>query len=172
MTEAAHSTPCWRDLATPIGTIRIEVQELHLTSISWPELTASCATPQAPMGQGDTPEAVALLDEAARQLEEYFAGRRRSFDLPLRSPGTPFQERVWRTLAEVPYGGTWSYQQLARTAGLFRAVRAVAQAVAANPLPILVPCHRIVRSDGHLGGYAGGRARKRWLLDLERHGAL
>ena len=113
-------------------------------------------------------DAPARLDEAARQLEEYFAGRRRRFDLPLDwrlSAG--FRSTVLHHLPEIGYGHTASYATVARLAGNPKAVRAVGTACATNPLPVVVPCHRVVRSDGGLGGYLGGTDAKRTLLDLE-----
>ncbi|MEU6132101.1 methylated-DNA--[protein]-cysteine S-methyltransferase [Saccharopolyspora sp. NPDC047091] len=108
------------------------------------------------------------LDDAARQLDEYFAGRRTSFELALdRRLSRGFRRTVLARLAEVEYGRTASYAQLAAAAGSPRAVRAVGTACATNPLPIVVPCHRVVRSDGGAGGYVGGAAAKRTLLDLE-----
>lgn len=104
---------------------------------------------------------------AARQLDEYFAGRRRYFDVPLRMFGTEFRRRVWQAIGEVPYGDTISYGELAERVGDSRAVRAVAAAVWANPVSIFVPCHRIVGRDGALVGYAGGLEAKRRLLELE-----
>ena len=112
--------------------------------------------------------APARLAPAVRQLEEYFAGRRTAFDLPLDlrlSAG--FRRAVLGRLREVGYGTTASYAALAAAAGNPRAVRAVGSACATNPLPVVVPCHRVVRSDGALGGYVGGPTAKRTLLDLE-----
>ena len=108
-----------------------------------------------------------LLEEAAGPLQQYFAGARRSFDLALDLRGTPFQQRVWRALPGIPYGQRRSYRQIALEIGHPRAVRAVGTANGANPLPIIVPCHRVVRSDGSLGGYGGGLAMKQALLRLE-----
>jgi methylated-DNA-[protein]-cysteine S-methyltransferase len=109
-----------------------------------------------------------VLAEARRQLEEYFAGRGREFDLPLRPTGTPFQQRVWRAVAKVPWGTTTTYGAIARALGLpVGAARAVGAANGANPIPVVVPCHRVVGSDGRLTGYAGGLARKDALLRLE-----
>lgn len=108
-----------------------------------------------------------LFEEARRQLEEYFAGSRQNFDLPLNPGGTDFQRRVWRTLMDIPYGTAISYRELARRADCPRGYQAVGQANGRNPLPILIPCHRVIGADGTLGGYSGGLDRKRFLLDLE-----
>lgn len=108
--------------------------------------------------------------DAARQLDEYFARKRTSFDLPLSVSGTEFQERVWLTLAEIPYGETISYAELARWVGHPRAFRAVGSANGANPIPVILPCHRVIAADGTLGGYGGGLPTKRALLALESDG--
>jgi len=112
-------------------------------------------------------ESCSLLDAAARQLEEYFAGRRRAFDLPLDLGGTDFQRRVWDALLGIPFGETRTYSELARAIGAPKAVRAVGAANGANPVAIIVPCHRVIASDGSLGGYGGGLELKRRLLALE-----
>lgn len=109
--------------------------------------------------------------EVKRQLDEYFAGRRTRFDLPLPTGGDTFQERVWALLTEIPYGRTRSYGELARELGDPNLVRAVGAANGRNPLPVVVPCHRVIGADGSLTGYAGGLERKRFLLDLEEPGA-
>ncbi|GAA4428524.1 methylated-DNA--[protein]-cysteine S-methyltransferase [Bremerella cremea] len=109
-----------------------------------------------------------VLAETARQLEEYFQGKRKTFDLPLRMDGTPFQSAVWQQLREIPFGETRSYQQLAVKVGKPTASRAVGRTNGDNRLAIVVPCHRVVRSDGHLCGYAGGLWRKKRLLQLEQ----
>jgi len=106
----------------------------------------------------------------ARQLEEYFAGRRRRFDLPLDLRGTDFQKRCWQELLKIPYGETRSYADIARAIGNPSAVRAVGLANGQNPIAIMVPCHRVIGSDGSLTGYGGGLETKRKLLELE--GAL
>ncbi|HXR53731.1 MAG TPA: methylated-DNA--[protein]-cysteine S-methyltransferase [Acidimicrobiales bacterium] len=105
--------------------------------------------------------------DAARQLDEYFARQRTTFDLPLRVCGTEFQEQVWLTLAEIPYGETISYAELARWVGRPQAFRAVGQANGANPIPVILPCHRVIAADGTIGGYGGGLSTKRVLLALE-----
>lgn len=115
----------------------------------------------------------ALLSDLRVQLAEYFAGQRRDFQVPLSAAGTPFQERVWAALCEIPFGETWSYLQLAVRIGDALATRAVGHANGANPIAIVIPCHRVINADGGDGGYGGGLWRKRVLLDLERgQGAL
>ena len=113
-------------------------------------------------------DARAVLDRAAAQLAEYFAGTRTTFDLPLAPRGTDFQRRVWRALGEIPFGTTISYGDLAIQLGDARATRAVGAANGRNPIPIVVPCHRVIGADGSLTGFGGGIERKRWLLDHER----
>jgi methylated-DNA-[protein]-cysteine S-methyltransferase len=105
--------------------------------------------------------------DARTQLEEYFAGQRDDFDLPLTAPGTPFQRAVWQALRQIPYGSTMTYREVAEEVGNPKAVRAVGSANSRNPISIIVPCHRVVGSDGKLIGYAGGFSAKRWLLDHE-----
>lgn len=109
-----------------------------------------------------------LLRELRRQLDEYFAGRRRNFQLPLRYEGSSFQERVWSALQQIPYGETCSYGALARQLGDPKATRAVGAANGVNPIAIVIPCHRVVNASGELGGYGGGLWRKQVLLDLEQ----
>jgi methylated-DNA-[protein]-cysteine S-methyltransferase len=101
------------------------------------------------------------------QLAEYFAGRRRAFDVPLTMTGSAFQRRVWRALQDIPYGETISYGELARGIGVPSAARAVGVANGRNPISLIVPCHRVIGADGGLTGYGGGMERKRWLLELE-----
>lgn len=107
------------------------------------------------------------LAPVARQFDEYFDGRRRAFDLPLAPAGTPFQLRVWSELGRIPYGTTVSYGELARRLGTPNGSRAVGLANGANPLPIVIPCHRVIGSDGSLTGFGGGLDTKRRLLELE-----
>lgn len=108
------------------------------------------------------------FDEAARQLDAYFAGDRTRFDLDLALAGTPFQQRVWQALCEIPYGETVSYGELAVSLGLPNASRAVGLANGKNPVGIIVPCHRVIGANGSMTGYGGGLDRKRWLLGFER----
>lgn len=114
----------------------------------------------------------ALLERASRQLEEYFAGKRKQFDLPLSLRGTEFQRQVWAALRDIPYGETRNYGQIAQAVGRPKAVRAVGMANHRNPISIIVPCHRVVGADGSLTGYGGGLENKKFLLALERGGSL
>jgi len=127
---------------------------------------------QRVINEGFEDATAAPLPKALRQLEEYFAGSRRVFDLPLALRGTPFQQRVWQALSEIPFGETWSYGQLAKRIGNPKASRAVGLANGSNPISILVPCHRVIGADGSLTGYGGGMERKQWLLRHEGIGAL
>jgi len=106
---------------------------------------------------------------AARQLQAYFTGQLQTFDVPLAPAGTPFQHRVWSALQTIPYGRTWSYAELARQVG--SASRPVGLANGKNPIALIIPCHRVIGSDGSLTGYGGGLDRKRYLLDLEGNAA-
>jgi methylated-DNA-[protein]-cysteine S-methyltransferase len=115
---------------------------------------------------------VAPFAEVAAQLKEYFAGRRTTFELPLNLVGTPFQQRVWTALLDIPYGETVSYGELAGELGQPTASRAVGLANGKNPVGIIVPCHRVVGSKGDLTGYGGGLERKRYLLEFERGDSL
>lgn len=108
-----------------------------------------------------------VIGQAAAQLDEYFTGRRRAFQLPLDLRGTPFQQKVWNALLEIPYGETRSYAELARSIGAPKAFRAVGAANGANPIAIVVPCHRVISSGGGVGGYGGGVPLKKRLLALE-----
>jgi methylated-DNA-[protein]-cysteine S-methyltransferase len=149
-----HST-----LTTPIG-------ELLLTADDDGALTAVHLPNRHPDTTGWERDDE-LLAEARRQFTEYFAGERTTFDLPLRPHGAPFQLRVWDALLRIPYGETASYGELARELGHPTAARAVGAANGRNPLAIVVPCHRVIGSNGTLTGYAGGLECKRALLDLE-----
>ncbi len=111
-----------------------------------------------------------LLAQVRQALSEYFSGKRQDFTLPLRLAGTPFQVQVWEALRTIPYGKTVSYKALAERVGRPQAVRAVAAANGANAIGIIIPCHRVIASDGSLGGYGGGLRAKKWLL--QREGAL
>ena len=114
----------------------------------------------------------AALKQPRAQLQAYFAGELRDFELPLAAEGTPFQQHVWRALCDIPYGETISYGELARRIGQPKASRAVGLANGQNPISIVVPCHRVIGANGSLTGYGGGLERKRWLLAHETKGSL
>jgi methylated-DNA-[protein]-cysteine S-methyltransferase len=151
-------TTRWMD--SPIGGLRIHVSAGLVTAIGF--------GPDEPWGSR---RADPLLDRAEAQLTEYFAGERREFDLPLANEGSEFQKKVWSELHRIPYGETASYGDIARRLGYEPGIsRAVGAANGANPIPIVVPCHRVIGSNGSLTGYAGGVERKKTLLELERPG--
>ncbi|MFT6796896.1 MAG: methylated-DNA-[protein]-cysteine S-methyltransferase [Maribacter sp.] len=141
---------------TPLGIAKLEGDALGLSSIS--VLNTEERITQI------IPE---VLEDAVYQLNEYFEGNRTGFDLKLNPSGTDFQQKVWKELLEIPYGKTVSYLQLSKSLGDSKAVRAVAAANGKNPLWIIVPCHRVIGSDGSLTGYAGGLSRKKWILAHE-----
>lgn len=113
-----------------------------------------------------------IIAGARRQLDQYFAGKLRAFDLPMAPAGTPFQQSVWKALLAIPYGVTRSYGEQAKAIGNPAAVRAVGLANGRNPISIVIPCHRVIGANGSLTGYGGGMERKQWLLDLEQGQAL
>lgn len=121
-----------------------------------------------PAQHPDWQRADEAFDAVRHQLEEYFAGRLQTFDLPLRMTGTSFQQLVWKALVRIPFGTTITYAQLAARVGRPSAARAVGHANSRNPVSIVVPCHRVIGADGALAGYAGGLEKKRFLLELER----
>lgn len=120
------------------------------------------------VGDNDVSQTIPkVLEEAVSQLQEYFDGKRTDFDLKLNPKGTDFQQKVWKSLLEIPYGKTISYMDQTKKLGDIKAIRAVASANGKNPLWIVVPCHRVIGTNGSLTGYAGGLSRKKWLLEHE-----
>lgn len=150
-------------VTSPIGRLLVTAEGMLLTGLYMPGHKGR------PALQSDWQRADERFDAVRLQLEEYFAGRRQQFDLPLRMAGTAFQQLVWRALVRIPFGTTITYAQLAGRIGRPGAARAVGHANSRNPLSIIVPCHRVIGADGALAGYAGGLNKKRWLLDLERN---
>lgn len=152
----------FRQLASPIGRIEIVSDELAITGLNIEE---SGRLPRDGRAQTDT----AVLVEAESQLAEYFAGQRKSFELPLRLVGTSFQQDIWSELQKLAWGKVISYGELGRASGRASAGRAVGGAVGANPIPIIVPCHRVLASNGKITGYSGGDGipTKVWLLEHE-----
>lgn len=153
-------------IASPIGPLRLASDGAALVEIrmegAWTLREAGEAKAAAERAPGDP-----LLAEAARQLRAYFDGRLRDFELPLAPQGTEFQQRVWTALRAIPYGTTASYGELARRIGEPGAARAVGLANGANPIPVVVPCHRVIGANGAMTGFGGGIDRKRWLLAHE-----
>ena len=143
---------------SPIGTFWICGTESAVTAVCFPD-----DPPGAAYVRKETP----LLRRAKEQLIAYWNGQRTSFDLPLQPAGTPYQKTVWQALQTIPYGETRSYGEIARQIGTPKAARAVGSANQRNPIPIFIPCHRVIGADGSLTGYAGGREIKRFLLQLE-----
>jgi methylated-DNA-[protein]-cysteine S-methyltransferase len=150
---------------SPIGVLTLEADDIGLSHL-W--LPTKSPAPTAVLAPGND-----VLEETIRQLNAYFEGDLISFDLPLSPQGTAFQLAVWETLSTIPYATTTSYVDIALRAGRPRAYRAVGQANGANPIAIIVPCHRVIAASGGIGGYGGGIAAKRTLLDLEaKHAGL
>jgi methylated-DNA-[protein]-cysteine S-methyltransferase len=152
-------------IPSPIGELTIVVSDEGVRAISWHGEPS--AVDPAEIGEA-SPRRAEVLDRAVAQLQEYFLGARTEFDLPLDPRGTPFQQSAWTALRAIPYGQTVSYAHQARMLGDVRKTRAVGAANGKNPIPIVVPCHRVVGSDGSLTGFAGGLDSKAWLLDHER----
>ena len=156
---------CYRSIESPTGRLLLSADDRGLRTLAF--------------GEGRTPPAAesswrrggAPLDEPVRQIRAFFAGELQRFDLSLQPQGTEFQRRVWRALLEIPYGQTISYGELARRLGNPAASRAVGLANGSNPIAIIIPCHRVIGSNGKLTGYGGGLENKRWLLDFERQQA-
>lgn len=144
--------------STPVGTLLIAEDDGFITHCGFNSIF--------PAGYKD--EETPLLQRAFTQLNDYFVGQRKEFDLPLKPLGTPFQKQVWATLQTIPYGQTKSYLEIANQIGNPKACRAVGMANHNNPIGIIIPCHRVVGKNGSLTGYAGGLNIKQYLLDLEQ----
>ena len=144
---------------TPVGRLCIGEENGSITRVTWTQLPKNYLQ-----------EETALILQCKNQLDEYFIGERKSFDLPLAPKGTEFQKKVWDALKEIPYGETRTYGEIAETVGNSKAARAVGMANNRNPIAIIVPCHRVVGASGKLVGYAGGMEQKEKLLHLEKTG--
>jgi methylated-DNA-[protein]-cysteine S-methyltransferase len=150
-------------LETPVGAVQLAVNgEGALVEILLPNRRHALST-----AEPASPAAARGMHTAQEQLREYFLGKRRVFDLALDAEGSPFDRQVWNRLLAIPYGVTTSYGAIAAELGLINGARAVGRANGANPIPIVIPCHRVIGSDGQLTGYGGGLALKRTLLELE-----
>ncbi|WP_432412204.1 methylated-DNA--[protein]-cysteine S-methyltransferase [Rasiella sp. SM2506] len=141
---------------TPVGSLKIEGSREGISAIVFSEEAV-------PKNQKISPH----LQQAVDQIQQYFSKKRTAFDLKLAPKGTEFQQKVWKELQTIPYGKTTSYQQMANQLGDPKVIRAAASANGKNPISILIPCHRVIGSDGSLTGYAGGLLRKKWLLAHE-----
>ena len=148
-------------IPSPLGILTLCASEDGLFRVDFEE-----RSPAVSVSVSDRAERI--LTQASRELAEYFAGERREFSVPLHPVGTPFQQKVWAALCRIPYGETRTYGEIARQIGAPKAARAVGMANHRNPLPLFIPCHRVVGASGELTGYAGGLDRKRFLLALER----
>jgi len=157
---------------SPVGPLVLTACPRGLTGLVFAGGREDKVAPEAPAIAAADPQAEAVIAKAARQLDEYFAGSRTEFDLPLDVEGSDFQKRVWRAIAATPFGQTTSYSGVAAAAGNARAYRAAGTACGANPVAIVVPCHRVVGSDRGLHGFGGGLDVKRWLLAHERGGQI
>jgi methylated-DNA-[protein]-cysteine S-methyltransferase len=152
----------WK-MESKIGPLYLVASELGLQGIFWNQQGSHLL--KSFKGAEDE---VIILKKAVTELEEYLSGNRRKFSLPFDLKGTPFQKRVWEQLMKIPYGKTCSYQEIARQIKNEKAIRAVGSANGKNPLCIVIPCHRVIASNGTLGGYSGGLEIKEKLLELER----
>jgi len=144
---------------SPVGILEITTDDKAVTNLNLLE-----NLPAALLQTSTAP----LIEKTCKQLDEYFAGKRQTFDLPLAPQGTPFQQAAWKQLQEIPYGQTISYSQEAKAIGRPKACRAVGSANGKNPIAIIIPCHRVVAANGGLGGYASGLDKKIQLLNLEK----
>ncbi len=154
----------WK-MNSKIGSLYLVASSKGLCGLLWKKQK----TPMAKNLKDSQPE-IKILAKAVYQLEEYFKGTRKNFNLPSNVEGTPFQKSVWKQLSKIPYGKTCSYQTIAQKIKIKNnyAVRAVGSANGKNPLPIIIPCHRVIAADGTIGGYAGGLKIKNKLLNLEK----
>jgi methylated-DNA-[protein]-cysteine S-methyltransferase len=153
---------------SPTGTLTIMASDTALQSVMWSVIQAG--RPQPTTATTDAHHQPVIAATIA-QLRRYFAGDLTRFDLPLEPYGTEMQQAVWHMLIEIPIGETWSYGQMSSKLGRPTGTRAVANAIGRNPIGIIIPCHRVIGSDGSLTGFAGGLDAKRWLLDHERAGS-
>jgi methylated-DNA-[protein]-cysteine S-methyltransferase len=152
----------YKQIKTPVGRLTLVANDLSLVAIHWEDEDRTDSDEATPA------DCHPILAEAERQLSDYFAGRRTTFDLPLDPAGTPFQKKVWQALTRIPFGRTVSYGDIAASIGSPTACRAVGAANGRNPIPIVVPCHRVIGASGKLTGFAGGLENKSILLTLER----
>lgn len=157
-----NKTLKYKCINSPVGVLKIVADERHLRAVLWENERLNRVRLDE-MEESSEP----LILEVEKQLGEYFKKKRIRFELPLHAQGTPFQEKVWELLYQIPYGVTCSYRDIAEKMDHPKAVRAVGAAVGRNPISIVIPCHRVIGMDGSLTGFAGGLDRKKTLLELE-----
>jgi methylated-DNA-[protein]-cysteine S-methyltransferase len=150
-------------IQSPVGILKIVVNDHALLAILWENEKLGRIRLDSMLEERGN----ARILEAEKQLNDYFSRRRKVFDIPVETIGTPFQQKVWEALRKIPYGTTCSYKDIALKIGHPNAVRAVGTAIGRNPISIMIPCHRVIASDGSLAGFAGGLDRKKMLLDIE-----
>lgn len=148
---------------SPLGIIKINIARSYVTELLYINNESEIKTEATELSD----EEKKVLDKCINQFDEYFSGNRKTFDLPVKQEGTVFQQKVWNELIKIPFGKTISYLKLAQQLGDVKSIRAAASANGRNKLNIVVPCHRVIGSDGSLVGYGGGLSRKKWLLDHE-----
>jgi len=146
---------CVQYTKSPLGILKIEANDTYLVSLKFSE------------SKTDNKSGNEITQHAVIQLKEYFEGKRSSFEIPLRPAGSQFEQKVWSELQRIPFGSTTTYGNIARKLGDVNSVRAVGRANGRNPIPVIIPCHRVVGSDNSLTGYSGGLERKEWLLSHE-----
>ena len=153
----------FKEMASPVGVLKLVASDKGIVAILWENDKPNRVRLKYCVEKRDNP----LLEEAEGQLNAYFAGKLEQFSLPLDIAGTEFQNKVWNALLTIPFGQTRSYQQIAQQIGHPKAMRAVGAANGKNPIPLVIPCHRVINSNGQLGGYSGALWRKEWLLKHE-----
>ena len=153
-----HSQVAFDEMKTPVGSLYLYASDKNLLTVSFNDLNI----PYSVVDKNHP-----ILNQAQSQLCEYFSGQRRHFDLPLKTSGTDFQNRVWRALLTIPFGQTQSYGQIAQKINRPKAARAVGMANNKNPIVIIIPCHRVIGASGQMVGYGGGLSLKEWLLNHE-----
>ncbi len=162
MSDLTHEQIVQTQLATPIGTLSLCASNNRLLGVEFP--SSISGIPKEPADTGELPK---ILKQAQIQLMEYFQGKREQFELGLHPEGTAFQRSVWKEMEKIPYGETRSYKDIAIALGDVRKARPVGGAANKNPLPIVIPCHRVVGNNGSLTGFGGGLEVKKYLLELE-----
>lgn len=166
MNNLPHEPLSYTLLDSPLGQLLITASDTAVNHILFDDMPLAVRLLSNRNALIENP-AHSLIDETCNQITDYFAGQRRTFDLPLGGQGTPYQQKVWAQLCTIPYATTWNYAQLAQLLGQPTAARAVGMANGRNPISIVVPCHRVIGKNQQLTGYAGGLERKAWLLAHE-----